>query len=90
MKCCGKFTKNLCVTQNENWNEGSGGAIGGREGRPPPLTAVLLRMAPLCTMWRIICIFCKIMQTFYIGNLHLGDELAIAQQLIIIIIIYLI
>jgi len=24
---------------------------GGARGRPPPLTAVLIRMAPLCTKW---------------------------------------
>jgi len=50
-------------------------------GRPPPLTDVLLRMpCALSGEYIGLCIIFKIIQTYYIGNLLLGDELAIAQQ----------
>jgi len=39
-------------------------------------------MAPFAPSDEYICIICKIMQLFKIGNSLTGDELAIAQQLI--------
>jgi len=71
----------------------SGGAIGGgaRGGRPPDSCFAtygalvdhnFTKYAYIFTHCKNICIFGKIMQTIYIGNSLLGDELAIAQQLI--------
>jgi len=63
----------------------SGGAIGGARGggRPPPLTAVLFRIVPLCTKYGI---YLHNLQNYAnilnIGNSILGDDLAIAQQLV--------
>jgi len=77
-----RFSKDLPV---------SGGAIrGGARGVATP-------QPPFCYVWRpcapsqvvhiytYICIIFKIMQTFCISNLLLGDELAIEQQLISVI-----
>jgi len=61
------------------WRRFRGGEGG---GCPPPLTAVLLRMGPCAPSGEYICIICKILESFYIGNSLLGDELAMAQQLI--------
>jgi len=62
----------------------SGGAIGGARGAAdsPPDSRFVMYCAPVHQVVNIIWIICKIMQTFYIGNSLLGDELAIAQQMI--------
>jgi len=70
-----------------NWSKftgiNSGGATeGARGGAAAPLAAVLLRMAPLCTKCWIYMHNLQNYAIFFIGNSLLGDELAIAQQLI--------